>query len=61
MARCCQQCGLRPSESERKVIQRSIAKGGAKPNGWVCARCRPAGYPADGLCYHVVTIGGASQ
>ena len=30
-------------------------------NGWLCTRCRPAGYPVDGLCYHVLTVGGASQ
>jgi len=61
-ARCCQQCGRRPSESERTVIKRQVAKSGRmKPNGWLCTRCRPAGYPVDGLCYRVLTVGGASQ
>lgn len=63
LARCCQECGRRPSEAERRLIQRSVARdsrNGTRSNGWVCAKCRPVGYPADGLCYHVVTVGGAS-
>jgi hypothetical protein len=60
----CQQCGRRPSEAEQRLIQRSVArdaKTGMRSNGWVCAECRQTGYPADGLCYHVVTIRGASR
>lgn len=57
----CQKCGAAPSDAERAVIDREVAKGAAiPPSGWLCTACRPPGFPADGLCYSVVEVGGES-
>ncbi len=57
----CQQCGKKPTDAERAVIDRETAKPkSVKPTGWICTECRPVGFPADGLCYSIVEIGGES-
>lgn len=57
----CQQCGKKPTDAERVVIDREMAKPkSVKPTGWICTGCRPVGFPADGLCYSIVEIGGES-
>lgn len=57
----CQQCGQAPTDAERATIEAKVAKGGTiKPTGWICTVCRPVGFPADGLCYSIVDVGGES-
>lgn len=57
----CQQCGIAADEAEQAVIDRETAKASSvKPTGWLCTVCRPPGFPADGLCYSIVDVGGES-
>lgn len=57
----CQQCNKEPTDAERAVIDQATKDASTvKPTGWLCTGCRPPGFPADGLCYSIVDIGGES-
>jgi uncharacterized protein with PIN domain len=58
----CAECGNAPSAVEQERIDRDLAAHGAQPASWRCPECAPELLlTRSGLCFHVVTVVGASR